>query len=322
MTRTRFTEDETNTRQFVGLHDPAAAAATLRRRPASVHWHVLQDVDYWSPDEHAQKIDWSRSRETDGTTERVHRAGQDRRVQPTSTPDITAIKATEPSPHDGLPRLPQPGRPPDPATRARRSTTTSRPGASIPTLPYIKLQAMNILTADYPNVDGRGRRRSTALQDFYELQLPGRRRAQGAAIDAGRWPSVKRLYRAGRDAGDEGDRARPTRTTSGHIDFPGCFRCHDGGHFKVVDGKVDHRGHPVDVRHLPHVPADRAGGRGPAARRSRRPPTTTRCGSSTTRTSRRSVDPGGQTLRRVPRPGLLCQLPLHGCGDRQPRRRW
>ena len=27
-------------------------------------------------------------------------------------------------------------------------------------------------------------------------------------------------------------------SNNGHLDWPGCFRCHDGGHFKVVDDKA------------------------------------------------------------------------------------
>ncbi len=30
----------------------------------------------------------------------------------------------------------------------------------------------------------------------------------------------------------------------GHLDFPGCFRCHDGGHFLVVNGAVSKKAIP------------------------------------------------------------------------------
>jgi len=66
VTRTAFTEDETNTRQFVGLMiRPGSGDVFDVKR--SVHWHVLSDVQFWTPAENAAKIDYVVVTRDDGT---------------------------------------------------------------------------------------------------------------------------------------------------------------------------------------------------------------------------------------------------------------
>ena len=48
----QFAEDETNTRQFVGLL-VRPGGGDVFDVDRSVHWHVLRTVDYWSTDPRA-----------------------------------------------------------------------------------------------------------------------------------------------------------------------------------------------------------------------------------------------------------------------------
>src|SRR3972149_4941465 len=57
LTRTQYTEDETNTRQFIGLLiRPGGGDVFDVGR--SVHWHVLTAVEFRSADEAAQGVRW------------------------------------------------------------------------------------------------------------------------------------------------------------------------------------------------------------------------------------------------------------------------
>ena len=90
VTRTTFTEDANNTRQFVGLmiRPGSGDVADVSR---SVHWHVLTDVRYRTPSENAGKIDYVAVTRADGTIEEF--IAQDK-VEDVG-PDIAKLKATE-----------------------------------------------------------------------------------------------------------------------------------------------------------------------------------------------------------------------------------
>ncbi len=89
----QFSEDEANTRQFVGLMvRPGGGDAFDVNR--SVHWHVLRDVDYWSADARAEEIDLVEATNEQGTIDTF--ISQDKiSVADDVQPDIDAIKATQ-----------------------------------------------------------------------------------------------------------------------------------------------------------------------------------------------------------------------------------
>jgi len=104
-----------------------------------------------------------------------------------------------------------------------------------PTLPYIKQQAMRILWSGYPDLAAADEE-VDKLTSFYRLNYPDTASTKAAAIDQA-VAQIKVLYRLS---------ATPEMKVTaasypdflGHLDFPGCFRCHDGGHFLVKDGAV------------------------------------------------------------------------------------
>ena len=74
------------------------------------------------------------------------------------------------------------------------------------------------------------------LRGFYELDYPDVAAKDGAEIDAA-ISEIKVLYRLAATPAMKVT-ARTYPDDLGHMDFPGCFRCHDGGHYLVKDGKV------------------------------------------------------------------------------------
>jgi nitrate/TMAO reductase-like tetraheme cytochrome c subunit len=232
VTRTTFTEDQDNTRQFVGLmiRPTSGNAADVKE---SVHWHVLTDVEFRSPDANSQKIDYVTFTAADGTVEEY--IAQDKiGVAQDVGPDIAKIKATEPSRtvdcitcHNrvGHP-IPNPGVSTDAALSA---------GQIDPTLPYIKRQAMQLLWSVFPDLASADAAIDN-LGSFYTLNYPAVASTKAAAIDQAK-AELKVLYRLAATP-DMKVTAASYPDNLGHLDFPGCFRCHDGGHFLVKDGAV------------------------------------------------------------------------------------
>jgi hypothetical protein len=232
VTRTSFTEDEANTRQFVGLMvRPRSGDVFDVER--SVHWHVLETVNFWSPEENAEKIDLVAVHPREGEVREF--IAQDKvKVAEDVQPEIDEIKATETqrtmdciSCHNrvGHP-IPNPRRGLDADLAAGRIDAT---------LPYVKREGQRILWADYPTEEAAFAK-ADELRDFYQLHYPEVAATKSQAIDDA-VEQIKILYRL---------TATPEMKVTaasypdflGHLDYPGCFRCHDGGHYLVVDGKL------------------------------------------------------------------------------------
>jgi nitrate/TMAO reductase-like tetraheme cytochrome c subunit len=232
VTRTTFTEDQANTRQFVGLmiRPGSGDVADMNR---SVHWHVLSDVQFRAPAANAQKVDYVAVTRSDGTIEEY--IAQDKvGVAEDVGPDIAKIKATEPDRkvdcitcHNrvGHP-IPNPGL----STDARLVA-----GQIDPSLPFIKREAMRILWSAFPDVPTADAE-ADKLTSFYSLNYPGVAATQATAIGQA-VAQIKLLYRLAATP-DMKVTAASYPDNLGHLDFPGCFRCHDGGHFLVKDAAV------------------------------------------------------------------------------------
>ena len=103
-------------------------------------------------------------------------------------------------------------------------------------LPFVRREAVRVLKASYPSQDAAfaGIRRD--LQAFYRAGNPAgvpaaKRRGRGSG---GRDPAA--AVRAQCLPGDEGLVGHYANNI-GHMDFPGCFRCHDDEH-KAKDGST------------------------------------------------------------------------------------
>ncbi len=232
VTRTSFGEDETNTRAFVGLLiRPGSGDSFDTNR--GVHWHVLRNVEFRTPDENAEKIDYVAETMLDGTVEEY--IAQDKvQIAEDVQPEIDAIKAAEkPRTMDCIQCHNRVGHPiPNPRHGLDSDLMNDRIDAA---LPFVKREGMRILWNGYPD-------RETAfaeadkLDDFYALEYPTVAETSATEINQA-INQIKILYTL---------TAMPDMKVTyssypdfmGHMDFPGCFRCHDGGHFRVQDGKI------------------------------------------------------------------------------------
>jgi len=102
-------------------------------------------------------------------------------------------------------------------------------------LPFIKKQAIEVLIATYPDRDAASRQIAFTLDSFYRTSYPDVYREKRAVVDSA-IQQVQDIY---------AQNIFPAMNVSwgtypnnlGHVDSPGCFRCHDGSHTSA-DGRT------------------------------------------------------------------------------------
>jgi nitrate/TMAO reductase-like tetraheme cytochrome c subunit len=231
-TRTEFAEDEANTKEFVGLL-VRPGGGDVFNVDRSVHWHVLRNVTYATATANSATIDYIAATTPDGTINEYISQSKIR-VAEDVQPDIAALKASERlvvmTCYDCHNRAGHAI--PNPRTGVDQAMST---GVIDPSLPYVKREAMRILWASYPS-DAAADAEADGLRTFYQLNYPVVASNDAAQINAA-VDELKVLYRL--TATPEMKVTAGTYPDNlGHTDFPGCFRCHDGGHFLVKDGVV------------------------------------------------------------------------------------
>jgi nitrate/TMAO reductase-like tetraheme cytochrome c subunit len=95
-------------------------------------------------------------------------------------------------------------------------------------LPFVKKKGLEILKQDYPSQEQAGARIPASLAQYYQQTYPNIYKQQGPAIaQAGK--ALVGIY--GRNVFAQMRVTWGTYPNNiGHMDFPGCFRCHDDQH--------------------------------------------------------------------------------------------
>jgi hypothetical protein len=217
---TRFGHDEKNSvRQIRSLLRTGGGSPTSGIT-SGIHWHmnIGNEVWYGAADPQRQKIPWVRIRDRQGrVTEYVDRTAS-------MTPE--QMKKLEVRRMDCMDCHNRPShifRDPDSAVDTALLT-----GLIDRTLPYIKREAVRVLTQTYTSQEAAREGIATSLNTFYKKgysQVYGERReaiqkavAEVQKIYGGNiFPEMKVDWRTHPD-------------NIGHTLFPGCFRCHDGNH--------------------------------------------------------------------------------------------
>jgi nitrate/TMAO reductase-like tetraheme cytochrome c subunit len=230
--KTRFDTNEANTRSSVALViRPEGLGESITTR--GIHWHVVSDVEFSSADARSQKIDLVRITDPDGTVSEYVAVNQVH-DQTNVTADVTRIASSErTSRMDCI----------DCHNRAGHNVPTVSDavdqalglGQIDATLPYVKSEAVTILNGNYAT-DADAEAAIDGLRGFYETRYPSIAVSRDDAISKA-IASLKTIYTL--VATPEMKVSAQTYPNNlGHTEYPGCFRCHDGGHYKVVDGKL------------------------------------------------------------------------------------
>lgn len=234
--RTRHRDDKQNTRELVAVVlRPAGLGqgSTPKDAVLGVHWHVSKKVTYSTPDSQAQKIDLVQVEEPDGTTKQ-YLAGAMVGFSATAATDIQRVLSTQRSRvmdclacHNrvghAVPSIEQ---------AVDESIAAGRISAD---LPFVKRDAVALLDADYPTFAAADAA-IEGLRDSVKARFPLVSAQRTAQLDRA-VEELKLDYRLVATP-DMKVQARTYPNNLGHLNAPGCFRCHDGAHFLVVKGKV------------------------------------------------------------------------------------
>ena len=105
-------------------------------------------------------------------------------------------------------------------------------------LPYIKKNAVQALAKTYLNTEQALTSISKNLTEFYERSTPGLAKTNSPLVVAA-VKEVQNIYRHNFFPGMKVDwRVYPDNI--GHMNFPGCFRCHDGNHTSAEGKTITH----------------------------------------------------------------------------------
>ena len=221
-----FTEDEANTESTTALQLHVGGGGEIEPSGVGIHWHVNPDnrVEYVATDDKRQEIPWVRFTDAqgnvrdyfaDGVTE-ADLAGRERRV-------MDCVDCHNRPTH------------PFAASAARAVDEAIASGLVTATLPYIKREAVAALTESHESREAAVDAIAARLQSFYEREYPQLLTGQRAALDRA-IRATQNLYR--RNVFPSMNIGWGTYVNNiGHMDFPGCFRCHNDEH-KTRDGVI------------------------------------------------------------------------------------
>jgi len=189
-----------------------------------IHWHVAGKVEYIATDADRQTIPWVRAVDPLTGEAQVYTSqpGGSAVSPPGEVRTMDCVDCHNRPTHIYLP----PDRSVDDSLAANRID---------PSLPYVKQQSVQVLTAEYKTTPDAMQAITTAIPAFYREKYPqvaGTKQTQIKAAVA----DLQRIFRTTIFPEMKVDwRTHPNNV--GHFYFQGCFRCHDGNHVSK-DGRT------------------------------------------------------------------------------------
>jgi len=219
-----YSNDEKNTESVTTLRVHVGGGNGRLGTASGIHWHMnlVNEIEYIASDAERQAIPYVRIKDGSGNVREYVADG--------ATPDQLQGERRRMDCTDCHNR-------PSHAIAAtpERAVNDAMALGHIPTtLPFIHREAVKALKGTYPSQEAAVGEISRALRDFFRTEQP--------QVAATREPEIERavlgvqdLFR--RNVFPEMKVGFGTYPNNiGHIDFPGCFRCHDDNH-KTKDGK-------------------------------------------------------------------------------------
>ena len=225
---THYGDDEQNTPRVIRLliktggGDPA-----LGQAGGGIHWHmnIANKITYFATDEQRQVIPWVRVEDQQGhVTEYVAKDSPPTQAQIDNANKrrMDCIDCHNRPTHIYVP----------PDLSVDRSITGHTIDAS---LPYIKQQGVQVLTADYKTTDEAEQKIADGINKFYEAKYPQIASSKAESVKAA-VAELQRIYRTTFFPEMKVNwKTHPNNI--GHFYSQGCFRCHDGNHVSK-NGKV------------------------------------------------------------------------------------
>ncbi|HLH07638.1 MAG TPA: NapC/NirT family cytochrome c [Terriglobales bacterium] len=223
---THFGTDEKNTPRQIRMLVKTGGGDPNTGLPSGIHWHmnIANKITYIATDQQRQVIPWVQSEDSRGhiTVYQVKDALTAEQVQKDAKRRMDCIDCHNRPTHI----YKAPDASVDEALLATRID---------PTLPFIKQQAVTVLSADYKTTDEAVKAIDKDLNAFYQSKYPDVYSSKQPQIRQA-VAEVQRIFQNSIFPEMKVDwRVHPNNI--GHFYFPGCFRCHDGNHVSA-DGKV------------------------------------------------------------------------------------
>lgn len=236
--KNRYESDKANTKSSVALViRPEGLGEGITTK--GIHWHIISDVEFTTADPRSQTIDVVRVTGDDGSvseylamnkvTDRNNvQADIDRLTTAERTARMDCIDCHNRVGH----AVPTIGNAIDAAMEQ---------GQIDPQLPFVKQQSVAILSQMYAD-DAAANAAIDGLRAYFERNYPAVASQRAEAIDTA-IARLKAIYGLVATPDMQVD-AQTYPNNIGHSAYPGCFRCHDGGHYKVVAGQISNEAIP------------------------------------------------------------------------------
>jgi nitrate/TMAO reductase-like tetraheme cytochrome c subunit len=224
---THYGTDEKNTPRQIRMLLKTGGGDPSTGMPSGIHWHmnIANEITYISTDDKRQVIPYIHVKDMQGRiTEYVSKDSPPTKAQIDKLPRrrMDCVDCHNRPTHIYVP----PDRAVDDSLLAGRLDVS---------LPFIKQQAVTVLTNTYATTDAAMEGIATDLHKFYLTKYPDVDKNRQADIQNA-ITELQRIYRSTTFPEMKLDwKTHPNNI--GHFYFAGCFRCHDGQHVSS-DGRV------------------------------------------------------------------------------------
>jgi hypothetical protein len=220
-----YGDDEKNTESVTTLQMHVGGGAERNGTTQGIHWHAdpNNQIDYIASDDKRQVIPYVRVKDRTGAVREYMAAGV----------TLDQLAGRERRRMDCMDCHNRPSH--QMAASPERAVNAAMARAEIPSsLPFARREAVKILKVSYPTEDAATEAIARGLRDFYRgsyqaIYMSRRQDVEKAVA------SAQQVYK--RNVFPEMNVQFGTYPNNvGHMDSPGCFRCHDDDH-KTKDGR-------------------------------------------------------------------------------------
>jgi hypothetical protein len=220
-----FANDEANTESVTRLMVHVGGGSERMGVASGIHWHmnVANKIEYVATDDKRQVIPWVRLTDRNGNV-RIYKTADVKEDKPAGEDRIMDCVDCHNRPSHPF------------SATADRAVDAAMALGEIPRdLPFSRRETVDALKLSYPDKDTADQQISERLRGFYGKNYAQIASSKGAEIDK-LVQAAQRAY--GRNVFPKMNVTWGTHENNlGHVDFPGCFRCHDDSH-KTADGRV------------------------------------------------------------------------------------
>ncbi len=213
----RYSHKEGNDRRELAMLVKVGGANKYIGRAEGIHMHMLDKVEFVAIDDHMQDIPWVRYTQGDGTTT-IYRADGEPADDPPPAGTMRRLDCMDCHNRVGHEFL-SPEKAVDLALNAQRLDAS---------MPFMKREAVDALVADYPDKEAALAGIEQAIRGFYTEKFPELLQQKPDAIDKA-VDALRAIYTQNLFPYMKANWATYPNNI-GHLESPGCFRCHDGLH--------------------------------------------------------------------------------------------